>query len=332
MVHANPCQQRFLHAIRAFMTIKARIFSSNSRIFDCLTESGDIVQATSLAKLLKKDHLVVGDEVTLIPEGEQWTISEVSDRRSEIFRNIPREHTKKIIAANVDAVMIVACASRPTYKRGLVDRYLVRAHQWGLPALLIFNKMDLYEGEFDIKFEAQRVEHLGVKCFEVCAEDRNYSPRFLTQGFNELQRILKNNTAILLGQSGVGKSRLITELSGGEVELLSGDLGKVGKGMHTTTWAELVNCGDFTLVDSPGVRSMSLNDISPEELLSCFPDIAEKAVQCKFRNCQHQEESKGCYFNHLKKEDHESVVVLSRLESYLRILDEVKDIPDWERS
>jgi len=314
------------------MTLKARIFSSNSRHFDCLTESGDIVQATSLAKLLKKEHLVVGDRVLLAPGGdEQWTIMEVEPRNSEIFRNIPREHTKKIIASNVDAVMIVVCASQPTYKRGLVDRYLVRAHQWGLPTLLVFNKMDLFENEFDVNFEAARVSHLGVTCFEVCAENEDYKPRFLKFGFDDLHSKLKDNTVILLGQSGVGKSRLITELSGGDAELISGDLGKVGKGMHTTTWTELVDCGDFTLVDSPGVRSMSLTDISEDELLSLFPDVSELSVRCKFSNCKHEENSKGCYFNELKKEDHENLVVLSRLESYKRIRDEVSLIPEWER-
>lgn len=313
------------------MIQKARIFSSNKRTFDCLTDSGDVVAATALAKLLKQDHLVVGDRVELTSEGDQWTITAVEERSSFIFRNIPREHTQKIIAANVDAVLIVVSAGLPAYKRGLVDRYLVRAAQWGVPALLVFNKMDLFSGDFDLAFEAARVSPLGVKCFEVCAEDPQYKPRFLELGFADLKKILSSNTAILLGQSGVGKSRLITELSGGEVELISGDMGKVGKGMHTTTWAELVECGDFILVDSPGVRSMSLSDISADELLSCFPDISELSVKCKFRNCEHAENSVGCYFNGLKKENHSDAVVLSRLDSYKRIRDEITQIPEWEK-
>jgi ribosome biogenesis GTPase len=314
------------------MSLKARIFSSNKRIFDCLTADGDIIAATALAKLLKLDHLVVGDRVELTPEGEQWIITAVEERATTIFRNIPREHTKKIIASNVDAVLIVVSAGQPTYKRGLVDRYLVRAQQWGLPALLVFNKMDVFSGEFDVKFEAERVAQLGVKSFEVCAEDPGYRPQFLAHDFHALKSILKNNTAILLGQSGVGKSRLITELSGGEVELISGDIGKVGKGMHTTTWAELVECGDFTLVDSPGVRSMSLADIvDEEELLTYFPDIAEGSVKCKFRNCKHEEGSKGCWFHTLKKENHEELVVFSRLESFKRFRDEITQIPTWEK-
>lgn len=314
------------------MSVKARIFSSNKRIFDCLTTDGDIVSATALAKLLKTDHLVVGDRVTLEPDGEsQWTITAVEERTSTIFRNIPRENIRKIIAANVDAVLIVVSAGQPTYKRGLVDRYLVRAVQWGLPALLVFNKMDLFKGDFDLAFEAERLKTLGVKCFEVSAEDADYKPKVLSLGFSDLKSILKNNTAILLGQSGVGKSRLITELSNGEAELISGDIGKVGKGMHTTTWAELVECGDFTLVDSPGVRSMSLMDLSEEDLMSYFPDLAVGATKCKFSNCQHAESSKGCWFQTLKKEDHASGVIFSRLDSFVRIRDEITQIPEWEK-
>ncbi len=314
------------------MSLNARIFSSNKRTFDCLTADGDIVSATALAKLLKHEHLVVGDHVVLEAEGEgQWTITEARERTSTIFRNIPREKTKKIIAANVDKVLLVVSAELPAYKRGLVDRYLVRAHQWGLSTLLVFNKMDLFKGDFDIKFEAERVAPLGVSAFEVCAENPDYRPRHLAHGFDELHAALEHSTAILLGQSGVGKSRLITELSGGEVELLSGEMGKVGKGMHTTTWAELVDCGDFTLVDSPGVRSMSLSDLTEEELLSCFPDVAEGSVRCKFRNCGHDEHSKGCWFRAQNEEDHATRVILSRLETFQRIRLEITQIPEWEK-
>ncbi len=315
------------------MPVQARIFSSSKRVFDCLPEGGGpLLSATAPARLLKQDHLVVGDRVELeqTPEGS-WHITNVAPRTSEIFRNIPRERTRKIIAANVDAVLVVVSAELPTYKRGLVDRYLARAHQWGLPSLLVFNKMDLYKGEFDLAFEAERVRSVGTTCYEVSAEDPSRAPAVLGNGMEELARKLRGNTAILLGQSGVGKSRLITRLAGGHVDLPSGELGKVGKGMHTTTWAELVDCGSFTLVDSPGVRSMSLSDMTEEDLLSCFPDVAEGAVKCKFNNCTHAEGVKGCFFRGLNEKDQGHALVLSRLDSFLRILGEVQDIPDWEK-
>jgi putative ribosome biogenesis GTPase RsgA len=77
---------------------------------------------------------------------------------------------------------------------------------------------------------------------------------------------------------------------------------------------------------------MSLSDISDEEeLLNYFPDIADGAVKCKFRNCEHAENSKGCWFQTLKLEDHSSAVVFSRLESYIRIRLEITQIPTWEK-
>lgn len=311
------------------MTVKARIFRSSKRQFDCRREdTKEVVSANALATLLKEDHLVVGDWVEL---DEKGFITEVQERSSTIFRNIPRIQKKKVIAANVDVIMIVVSVGMPAYKRGLVDRYLIRSDFWNVPAFVVFNKADQYDpAEFDLKFEAERLKWLNVECFEVSAADKDYKPRHLSQGFTELHKKLTGKTAILLGHSGVGKSRLITELTHGKVKLLSGELGKVGKGAHTTTWAELIDADDFTLIDSPGVRSMSLGDLTKEELLYCFSDINEFATKCQFAsNCTHEENSKGCFFQKLDKDQRENQLILSRLDSYKRILEEVEQMPDW---
>lgn len=317
------------------MTIKARIFRSSKRHFDCQrSDNKEVVPATALATLLKEDHLVVGDWVEISPPpqgGEEWKIESVIKRENSIFRNLPREQKKKVIAANVDVMLVVVSAGKPDYKRGLVDRYLARSDYWNVPAYVVFNKMDLYqESDFDIHFEADRLKWLNVKCFEVSAENPDYSPKYLSLGINDLENELKYKTAILVGHSGVGKSRLITSISNGKAQLLSGDLGKVGKGAHTTTWAELIDADHFTLIDSPGIRSMSLSDLTKEELLYCFSDVNEWAAKCKFSSsCSHEENSKGCYFQSLNKEDRESQLMLSRLDSYKRVLEEVSNIPDW---
>jgi ribosome biogenesis GTPase len=318
------------------MTVKARIFRSSKRHFDCQREdTKEIVPATALATQLKEDHLVVGDWVEISSPGqgsEEWKIEKVIDRKNAIFRNIPREQKKKVIAANVDVVLIVASAGKPSYKRGLVDRYLVRSDFWSVPAYVVFNKMDQYDpNEFEIKFEADRLQWLNVKSFELAATDASYEPKYLSSGFKDLAQNLQGKTAILLGHSGVGKSRLITELTGGKVELLSGELGKVGKGAHTTTWAELIDAGSFTLIDSPGVRSMSLSDLTKEELLYCFSDIAEFATKCQFVSCTHEPNSRGCFFQKLDDKKREDQLILSRLDSYKRVLDEVSNIPDWQK-
>lgn len=311
----------------------ARIFRSSKRTFDCkLDQTGEIVVAAALATLLKEDHLVVGDFVELAPPqnaAHEWVIHKVVERKNSIFRNLPREQKKKVIASNVDVIVVVVSAGRPEYKRGLVDRYLTRSAYWGIPAIVVFNKMDLFTGEFDLNFEADRLNELGVQSFEVSSENAEYSPQFLKQGLADLESVLSGKTAIMVGHSGVGKSRLISKLSHGQTTLLSGELGKVGKGAHTTTWAELIDTGPFTLIDSPGIRSMSLTDMTIEELKECFPDIEQWGTKCKFSTCQHHEGTKGCFFSTLDSNQREDQLILSRLESYHRILSEVSDIPDW---
>ncbi len=143
------------------MTIKARIFRSSKRQFDCQRDdTKEVVPATALATLLKEDHIVVGDWVEL--EGD--SIVSVHTRSNAIFRNLPREQKKKVIAANVDVMLVVVSAGKPAYKRGLVDRYLARSDYWNVPAYVVFNKMDQYEeSEFDINFEADRLKWLNVK-------------------------------------------------------------------------------------------------------------------------------------------------------------------------
>ena len=318
------------------MTIKARIFRSSKRHFDCQrSDNKEMVTATALATLLKEDHIVVGDWVELIPPpvaGQEWVIEKVIKRNNSIFRNLPRVQKKSVIASNVDVLLVVSSADKPAYKRGLVDRYLVRSEYWDIPAYLIFNKMDLYESaEFDISFEAERLKWLNVECFEVSAQDGKYKQKYLDQGFSELSEKLKGKTAILVGQSGVGKSRLITELSEGKIQLLSGETNRANKGSHTTTWAELIDGEKFALIDSPGIRSMSLSDLTKEELIQSFSDIQEFATKCKFVSCNHEENNKGCFFQKLDPEQKDSQYILSRLDSYKRVLEEVSDVPDWQK-
>jgi ribosome biogenesis GTPase / thiamine phosphate phosphatase len=320
------------------MTIRARIFRSSKRHFECrIEETKEIVTATALAALLKEDHIVVGDWVELSPPpqgGEEWKIEKVIARSSSIFRNLPREQKKKVIAANVDVILIVVSAGMPAFKRGLIDRYLVRSDFWDVPAFVIFNKMDLFvDGDFDLKFEADRLKWLKARCFEVSSEALlNYHPRYLADGFAELKTALQGKTAITLGHSGVGKSKLITALSEGRVNLLSGDLGSEGKGAHTTTWAEVIDAEDFKLIDSPGVRSMSLSDLTKQDLLYCFSDVNEWSTKCQFSsNCNHEPNSKGCFFQKLDPKLRVDQMILSRLDSYKRILEEVSDIPDWNK-
>ncbi len=308
--------------------MKAVIQRSAARVFDCLLATGETIQAKALGNLLKDDGLVVGDEVGLLPEGNEFVISSIEPRRSEIFRHLAREKRKKIIAANCDVLVLVAPVSRPGFKRGLLDRYLVRARQWGLPSVVVFHKMDEFKPKkLDLNFEKARLGPVVSAFYETSCVDPNFLPLTDSGALKDLRLVLKGKTAIFLGQSGVGKSSLITSLAEGQVELLQGELGKVGKGKHTTTWCELIQAGGFRLIDSPGIRSYGLDDLELEDLNYAFPEIAELACQCQFRDCSHESSVKGCAFYPLT-----NLPLASRLESYQRLKEEVEKTPTWEKN
>ncbi|MBI2519794.1 MAG: ribosome small subunit-dependent GTPase A [Bdellovibrio sp.] len=328
--------------------MKARIIRSDKRVFDCrLEDNHKIVPATALGNLLKGEtSLVVGDyvEVEFDSKVNEYKIVSSHPRRNEIFRLQVREHRKRVTAANCDLLIAVTSASMPEYKRGVLDRLLLRAVQWGVDAFVVFNKMDTYlqhpvideakmdENEFHIEYEVARLKNINGVFFEIAAIDSNYKPRFLSNGLAELKQMLQGKTAIVVGQSGVGKSRLISALSDGLVELPSLKISKVGKGSHTTTWSEIVTIGNFELIDSPGMRSISVEDISPDDLIQYFPDLFTYASHCKFTNCKHSEKIPGCAFHPIfQSSNRDSYLLLSRLQSYQRILEEVSSKPDWQK-
>lgn len=314
---------------------EALIFQSAKRTFQCRRPAGgELFEAVALAVLLKEDHIVVGDRVEVEEKAPgEFQIVRVIPRKNQITRFIPRENKVKVTAANCDILAIVMSVSKPEYKRGLVDRYLIRAAEWGLKPFLIFNKMDEHEeGNPDLVFESQRLEKIGVECFEIAARQVDYVPRILSQGLSQLKEAIKGKSAIFVGQSGVGKSKTISALSGGKVELLTGELAKgAGKGAHTTTWAQMIDCRDFLLIDSPGIRSFSMEDVFEEDLMCYFPDLGEVARFCKFTTCGHNPHDKGCAFYSSKVEQKDQAAVLSRLESYKKILEEVGEIPSWKK-
>ena len=313
------------------MLKKARVFKSGKREFDCkLIDTSEMLTATALGNLLKGDEnsIVVGDYVMI---DEKNIIVEVLPRDNEMYRLIIRENKKKVTASNCDLMVIVSSVSRPEYKRGIVDRFLVRAHQWGIRPLMVFNKMDEYDQDLlDIKFEFDRMNNLGIECFEISAAHADYKPKYLQLGIEDLKQRLQGKTSIFLGQSGVGKSKLITAASEGKIKLLSRDVGKVGKGTHTTTWSEIVDCESMSLIDSPGIRSFGVEDLLEEDLITYFPDIEEKSVHCKFSNCSHEEGTTGCFFyTKLDQNAYETKLIMSRLESYLRMKEEISQTPSY---
>lgn len=298
--------------------MKARVYRSSRREFVCkVLADNKIVKATALGNLLKGSSIVVGDYVDLSPIGKtgELQIVNVYERESTATRISVRNKKSKIIASNIDILAIVTSIASPPFKRGAVDRLLTRSFMWGIKPIIIFNKMDLYDNsKVDLKFEKKRLQDLQVPCFEFSATKDNIHE-------HPLEKILRQKTVLFTGQSGVGKTSTIKALSGGEIDLKTRAVQSSKRGSHTTTWAEIIDCDNYSLVDCPGMSSISLNDIDANDLINYWPDLKSISTKCKFSDCNHQDTSQGCAFEQVTEEKKEAV--FSRLESFKRIQKEL---------
>jgi len=241
--------------------------------------------------LVSTNPLAVGDIVDfeLEPDLETAVISKVHDRKNYIIRkSINLSKQVQIIAANLDLACLVVTLASPRTSLGFIDRFLVTAEAYGVPAILVFNKLDLFsqEGVEILENYIDLYEGIGYRCYSVSA----------TKGTNvdTLEIVLKDKISLFSGHSGVGKSSSINRLIPGK-ELKTGkisDWSDMGK--HTTTFAELYDLPlGGKLIDTPGIRELGITDIEKHELGHFFPEMRALMHNCKFNNCVHINEP-GC--------------------------------------
>jgi len=220
--------------------------------------------------------LTVGDRIRF--EGE--TLLELLPRTSLLTR-LGHDGNEQAIAANVDLVVLVAGLDRPV-KPGRLLRATTQAWEAGSTPLVVLTKSDLVDPAATVTDLASQV--VGVEVLTVSSVTGD--------GIPELLDHLAGRTAVMLGESGAGKSSLVNALTEGDErvgEVREGD----AKGRHTTTWRQLVDLpGGGALIDTPGVRSLGLWT-DPETVEAAFTDIADLAEHCRFRDCGHDAEP-GC--------------------------------------
>ena len=257
--------------------------------------------------------VAVGDVVDfeLEPEQNSGIITKLEPRKNYIIRrSVNLSKQSQIIGANLDqAILVVTLASPPT-SLGFIDRFLVTAEAYAIPALLVFNKLDLFSAEgIEILQEYKAIyERIGYPCYEVSAQEGT--------NISVVQGLLKDKVTLVSGHSGVGKSTLINALEP-TVQLRTGEISDWSdKGKHTTTFAEMIDLSfGGKLIDTPGIRELGIVDIEKHELSHFFPEMRARMHQCKFNNCRHINEP-GCQvLEALELGDIEA----SRYESYLRI-------------
>jgi ribosome biogenesis GTPase len=257
--------------------------------------------------------LAVGDVVDFDMEPEQVTgvITNLQQRKNYIIRkSINLSKQGQIIAANLDQAILVVTLASPRTSLGFIDRFLVTAEAYDIPAKLIFNKLDLFsdEGLEILAYYKAVYENIGYPCYEVSALDGT--------NIEVVKHILKNKTTLFSGHSGVGKSSLINTLLP-DLDLRTHQVSDWSdKGMHTTTFAEMFELpGGGFIIDTPGIRELGVIDIDKQELSHFFPEMRGRMHDCRFHNCRHINEP-GCAV--LEGLEHEEIA-LSRYESYLSI-------------
>ena len=298
--------------------MRGLVTKSTGSWYVVLTEEGKRVECRIKGKFRTKgikttNPVAVGDWVHIEMEPEQATgiITVLEPRKNYIIRkSVNLSKQTQIIGANLDqAILVVTLASPPT-SLGFIDRFLVTAEAYGIPAILVFNKLDLFSEEgLEILQDYKSIyEHIGYACYEVSAQDGTNIPT--------VQALLKDKVTLVSGHSGVGKSTLINALEP-SVVLKTGEISDWSdKGKHTTTFAEMIDLSfGGKLIDTPGIRELGVVDIEKAELAHFFPEMRARLNTCRFNNCVHINEP-GCT---VREAVEEGAIEYSRYESYLSI-------------
>ncbi|AJC49382.1 ribosome small subunit-dependent GTPase A [Allofrancisella guangzhouensis] len=263
-----------------------------------------------------KGELTVGDNVITEYSNSTYVITSLSERKNLISRPNSYQRKNKNIAANVDQGIIIISHS-PTPVEHYIDRYLAALHNSNIVPILAINKID-NQNELDkqsIQQLAGIYESIGYKLLYMSAKDNI--------GIRNLLESLNGKISIFLGQSGVGKSETLNTILGKQVTATSQVSESTKKGRHTTTCSTLYEIDPNTsIIDSPGIREFGLWDISQEELFDGFLDFKRYKGMCQFRNCSHEESSKGC---EIVRQVQQGNINQTRFKNYHRILAEVKN-------
>ena len=251
--------------------------------------------------------IAAGDRVLVEFEGDEPFVRGIAPRTSKLSRKAP-EHSRleeQVFAANVDLLIVVAAVADPPLRPGLIDRYLIASQVCGIESILCVNKMDLVDAEPP---EVQHYRDMGIRVFNTSADTG--------QGLDDLRDALRGKLNVLSGHSGVGKTSLINALDPA-VRLFTQPVSEnTGRGRHTTTGARLFELSDGTrIIDTAGIRALGLWGVSPGEVSQYFPDLAEHAIACKFRDCTHTHEPECAVRDAIERGE----IPKARHESYLRI-------------
>lgn len=257
---------------------------------------GDIV----LFELEKK-----GDETVGI-------IHEIEERKNYIIRkSVNLSKQTHIIAANLDQVFLLVTLNNPTTYTSFIDRFLVTAEAYEIPAVLLFNKMDSYNDKekAEIDYLTRLYLDIGYKCIQLSAKTG--------LNVNGVKELMLQKTSMFSGNSGVGKSTLVNAIDEG-LTLKTAEISEQHlQGQHTTTFAEMYDLSfGARIIDTPGIRGFGIVDMEKAEIGDYFPEFFKLKSECKFNNCLHLDEPKCAVKDALE----DNIVAWSRYRSYAQMV------------
>ena len=311
------------------------VYKSTGSWYTVKTELGASYQCRIKGKFRIKDikstnPLAVGDVVDFKLEttNDETTgiINTIHDRKNYIVRkSVNLSKQTHIIAANIDQVFLVVTIDNPPTYTSFIDRFLVTAEAYSIPAIVLFNKMDTYADETmdEAKFLAHVYRKIGYQCIGVSAKTG--------KNVNQVKQLMIGKTSMFAGHSGVGKSTLVNAIEP-SLDLKTKEIStQHSQGQHTTTFAEMFDLSfDARIIDTPGIKGFGVVDMDREEVGDYFPEFFELKQECKFNNCLHLEEPKCAVKDALENDE----VAFSRYRSYVQILegeDENYRIDEWDQ-
>lgn len=312
------------------------VLGGTGGVWQVRTESGETIDAGMRGRLKKSNSgkrsdgslrrdtvsaaattlkLAVGDDVRLDRSDEAWSIAEILPRRSKLARRAPGGgQGERIVAANVDQVIVMFAAAKPDPHPRMLDRFLVIAEGNGLPARVIINKTDLV-GENVARARFDDYARIGYPVHYTCVKTG--------AGLESLRDVLNGRRSVLTGPSGVGKSSLLNALFPGANLRVGAISESVNKGRHTTVGAlmlPLPGTDGGYVIDTPGLREVGLWALVAEQLDDCFPEIRGLTDQCRFSDCRHVAEPDCAVRAALR----DGAISPQRYESYMKLLEEIQ--------
>jgi ribosome biogenesis GTPase len=260
--------------------------------------------------------VAVGDVVDfkIEPNKNTGVIHKIYNRKNYIIRkSVNLSKQTHIIAANIDIAFLIVTLQSPKTYTAFIDRFLATAEAYHIKAVLLFNKVDIYDEELCIEMEILKdiYQEIGYTCIEISAKEKT--------NLTAVKELMKDKISLFTGHSGVGKSTLINVIEP-TLNLKTKPVSDIHKqGLHTTTFAEMhpLSFGGF-IIDTPGIKGFGVVDFTKEEVGDYFPEIFALKDKCKFNNCLHVNEPQCAVIEAVEREE----ITTSRYYNYLQLLEE----------